>query len=224
MALVAVPGYGAVEIPVWVNDLPSFLRWVHSGELPEKPAVHFINGQVWVDFHMEELNSHNRVKAAFHSALYDLVVAEDLGEYFPDGMRLTSDAAGFSCEPDAMFVSHAALEAGRVTFRAGETTGATATEAVGTPDVVIEIVSPSSEDKDTEWLFPNYWNAGIPEYWLIDCRGSSIAFNIYRHGPRGYTAARRSGGWVRSAVFGRAFRLTRQQPRSGIARYTLEVR
>jgi Uma2 family endonuclease len=224
MALVAVPGYGAVEIPVWVVDLPSFLRWVHSGELPEKPAVHFINGQVWVDFHMEELNSHNQVKFAFHRLLGELVVAEDLGEYFPDGMRLTNDDAGFSCEPDAMFASHATLEAGRLTFRAGPTTGANATEAVGTPDVVIEIVSPSSEDKDTEWLFPNYWNAGIPEYWLIDCRGTDTLFDIYRHTPRGYVAARRTGGWVRSAVLGRAFRLTRLQPRSGIARYQLETR
>jgi Uma2 family endonuclease len=224
MIRVAVPGYGALEIPSWVIDLPSFLRWVHSDDFPEKPAVHFINGQVWVDFHMEEVNSHNQVKLAVHMALGGLVIADDLGGYFPDGMRLTSEIAEFSCEPDGMFISHDSLAAGRVTFRAGETTAGRMTEAVGTPDAVIEIVSPSSEDKDTEWLFPNYWNAGIPEYWLIDCRGKEVVFDIYKHGPKGYTAVRKSAGWVKSPVFGKSFQLVRRDARSGITRYALETR
>ena len=139
-------------------------------------------------------------------------------------MRLTNEDAEFSCEPDGMFVSHATLEAGGVTFRAGETTAAHMTEAVGIPDVVIEIVSPSSEEKDTDRLFRNYFAAGIPEYWLIDGREADVRFDIYKRGAKGYTAARKSAGWVKSAAFGKAFRLVRLPERHGIARYALEVR
>ncbi len=224
MARLIAPGFDTLDIPVWVVDLPSFVRWVHSVDLPKRPTVHFIDGEPWVDYSMEEVNSHNQVKAAIHSSLWQLTTTADLGEYFPDGMRVTNEDAEFSCEPDGMFVSHATLEAGGVTFRAGETTGAHMTEAVGTPDLVIEVVSPSSEEKDTDRLFRNYFAAGITEYWLIDGRGAEVRFDLYRRGARGWTAARRSAGWVRSAVLGRAFRIVRLPERRGIARYSLEVR
>lgn len=224
MARLIAPGFDTLDIPVWVVDLPSFVRWVHSVDLPKRPTVHFIGGEPWVDYSMEEVNSHNRVKAALHAVLWQLVTSEDLGEYFPDGMRLTNEDADFSCEPDGMFVSHATLAAGGVTFRAGETTGSHMTEAVGTPDLVIEVVSPSSEEKDTDRLFRDYFRAGIPEYWLIDGRGAEVRFDIFRRGARRFTASRRSDGWVRSAVFGRSFRLVRLAERQGIARYSLEVR
>lgn len=34
---------------------------------------------------------------------------------------------------------------------------------VGTSDLVVEVVSATTEDKDTEWLMSAYHNAGIPE-------------------------------------------------------------
>ena len=70
MARVIAPGFDTLDIPVWVVDLPSFVRWVHSTELPKRPTVHFINGQIRVDYSMEEVNSHNQVKAAIHAALW----------------------------------------------------------------------------------------------------------------------------------------------------------
>ena len=138
-------------------------------------------------------------------------------------MRLTNEDAEFSCEPDGMFMSHATLQAGGVTFRAGETTGAHMTEAVGTPDLVIEIISPSSEEKDTADLFEDYFAAGITEYWLIDCRGEDMRFDVYKRGSKGFTNTRKTAGWVRSAVLGKSFRLVRREPRSGISRYVLEI-
>ena len=76
--------------------------------------------------------------------------------------------------------------------------------------MVLEVISPSSEEKDTEIMPRLYWRAGIPEYWLIDVRGDRLDFRILRRGARGYTAVRPRGGWVKSAVFGRSFRLERR--------------
>src|SRR5256885_8764701 len=43
-------------------------------------------------------------------------------------------------------------------------------ELEGTPDMVLEVVSESSVQKDTKRLRQLYWQAGIREYWLVDAR------------------------------------------------------
>ena len=97
-------------------------------------------------------------------------------------------------------------------------------EIEGTPDMVLEVVSGSSVSKDTEWLRDLYWKAGIAEYWLVDCRGERVDFDILRHTAGGYSATGKSAGWIESTVFGHAFLLTRQADEMGQPEYTLEAR
>ena len=76
--------------------------------------------------------------------------------------------------------------------------------------MVLEVVSDSSVRKDKRILPDLYWRAGIPEYWLVDARGKSPEFTIFKHGREGYTPTRpQRGGWLKSDVFGRSFRLCR---------------
>ena len=222
MSRVLVRPVGELVIPSGVTDLASFREWVHSGELPEKLAVHFIANEVWVDL-MEEPFVHNRVKTAVYFTLEGLNRAEKLGFVFSDGALLTNDRADLGCEPDAMFVSAESLNTRRVTFTAGATTGAVATEMVGSPDLVVEVVSRSSVEKDTVLLFDAYFMAGVLEYWLIDARDEAdIRFDIYRRGTKGFTAVRRAKGWVKSDVFDRKFRLT-PRVEFGLTDFDLEV-
>jgi len=217
-----IPRFGEVHIPGGITDLAAFRRWVHSRPLPGKLAAHFLRGEVWVDFHMEVAFTHNFVKMAVYTTLGPICEADGL--FFVDGMLMTNDAAGLGTEPDGMFVSNASIGAKRVEFVSGED-DSEATELVGTPDLVIEIVSPSSEDKDTEWLMSAYHNAGIPEYWLIDAREEDdLQLDIFKHAAKGYTAARKSGAWVKSVVLGKSFRLTRTVGPHGYPRFRLEVR
>jgi Uma2 family endonuclease len=51
-------------------------------------------------------------------------------------------------------------------------------EILGSPDLVVEIVSDSSVRKDTTLLRDAYWKAGVREYWLFDARGAEIRFDI----------------------------------------------
>ena len=223
MVMVMTWKYGAVDVPSGVQEFDTFLRWVHSEEFPEKLKAHFINGQARVDF-VEEAFSHNAVKTALSVVLATLVRAENLGRYFSDGMRFTNDDIRFSTVPDAVFVSAASFAAGRVTFRAGQTTGAVATELVGSPDLVVEVVSPSSADWDTESMMTNYYDAGVSEYWVIDARDEdSPTFTIFRRAAKEFVAVRKSKGWVKSPVFGKSFRLVRTE-QLGMADYVLEVK
>jgi Uma2 family endonuclease len=215
---------GNVRVPDGVRSLDAFCRWRETADLPENLPVHFINGEVWVDV-MEEMFSHNRLKTALGISLGQLIEGDDLGMYVTDGMLLTNTEAQLGTEPDAMFLSNESLAAKRVTFTAGKRRGARATRVVGTPDLVVEIISPHTADKGTEWLMSAYHNAGIPEYWLIDARtDDDLRFDIYKRGTRGYTASRKSDGWVKSVVLSKQFRLTRSEGKSGYVRFTLEAR
>lgn len=214
--------HGKVRIPGWVVDLATFRRWVRSGELQEKLRAHFLDGEVWVDLFMEEAFSHNFVKNAVYAALMPLTAGRGL--FFSDGMLFTNDDAGIGTEPDAMFVSDESLESGRVELAAGADPEATATEIVGSPDLIVEVVSRSTEEKDTELLMAKYHDAGVTEYWVSDARDEDdIRFDILKWNKKEYTAAQKSGGWVKSAVLGKSFRLVRQV-KHGYPRFTLEVR
>lgn len=223
MSRVLARPFGEVVIPDGLTDLAAFRAWVHSGDLPEKLKVHFINGEAWVDF-MEEAFSHNAVKTAITVALAVLVKQEGLGRYWSDGMFLTNDDAELATTPDGMFVSTQSFEDERVWFTAGGRSGAVATEMVGSPDVVIEIVSPSSVEKDVDRLMTAYFRAGIAEYWVIDVRDEDDPIlAIHRRGTRAFAAVRKVKGWAKSDVFGKSFRLVSAQV-AGLLDFVLEVK
>jgi Uma2 family endonuclease len=212
----------SVRIPAWVVDLESFRRWVHSDEVPEKLRVCFLDGEVWVDMSQEQFYSHNQIKTELTVVLGGLVNAQGLGRYATDGMLLTNIDANLSAGPDGIFISEASLSSDRVRLVKGKKGGYV--ELEGTPDMVLEVVSDSSAKKDTDTLRDLYWEAGIPEYWLVDARGEEVEFTILRRTAKDYAPARKHGGWLKSAVFGKSFRLTQQTDARGNPKYTLEVR
>jgi Uma2 family endonuclease len=211
-----------VRIPPSIDDLEAFRHWLHSDEFPEEGRICYLRGEVWVDMSKEQVFSHNQVKTEYTRSLANLARDSALGRFFADGVRITNLAADLSGEPDGTFVRTQSFQTGTIRLVEGKREGYL--ELEGTPDMVLEIVSPSSVAKDTETLFDLYWRAGIPEYWLVDARGAALEFNIFQHGARGYSALRRQGGWLKSKVFGKSFRLTRQSDALGHPQYTLEIK
>ena len=119
------------------------------------------------------------------------------------------------------FISHEALDAGRAELVPGQEEGFT--EVQGAPDMVLEIVSPSSVKDDTETLRELYWDAGVPEYWLVDARGPHLQFDILKWQAKGYTVTRKQKGRLRSQVFGASFELKQDTDRRGHPRFQLVV-
>jgi Uma2 family endonuclease len=212
----------SVDIPDGISDLARFRRWVHSDEFPETGRICFLDGRVWIDMSKEQVFTHNQLKQEFNLVVGGVVKAERLGRFFPDGLFLTNDRAQLACQPDGTFVSRQTLKSGRVHLVAGEKEGYL--ELEGTPDMVLEIVSASSVEKDKETLFDLYWRAGIPEYWVVDAREDRLEFDIFRHGAGGYVATRKQGGWLKSGIFGKSFRLSRHLDDMGNPEYSLSVR
>jgi Uma2 family endonuclease len=213
---------GVIAVPAWVTDIDSFRRWTDSEDCPNEYRLGWLKGEVWIDMSREQVFSHNLVKTEITVVVGYLVRAEKLGVYLSDGLLLSNFAADISGNPDATFISHDTLRSDRVRLIEGKRGGFT--EIQGSPDMVLEVVSDSSVQKDYELLRRAYWEADIREYWLVDARKAPARFMILRHGSRGYVAARNQDGWVKSVVFGKSFRLTQTQNDLGHPEFTLAVR
>jgi Uma2 family endonuclease len=97
-------------------------------------------------------------------------------------------------------------------------------ELVGSPDLLVEIISRSSVRKDKVLLREAYHRARISEYWLIDARGEDIDFKLLWWRRTGYVAAVPRDGWLRSRILRHEFKLERVRHRLGLWRYTLHAR
>jgi len=211
-----------VNIPDWVVDLESFRRWADADDFPEKGRIWYLPGGVWVDMSKEQIFTNVLLKTEIASVLRPLAKRNRLGFYLADGAFFSNEEADIAGRPDGLFVSNASLDAKRVRLVEGMEAGHV--EVEGTPDMVLEVVSDGSVRKDRVVLREAYWKAGIREYWLVDARKEALSFDVLRHTAKGYAAARKQQGWVRSNVFGKSFRLDRATDARGNPDYTLEVR
>jgi Uma2 family endonuclease len=212
-----------VRVPSRALTLNGFREWATSSDFPERVRAAFIDCEVFLEKSNEEAEAHVGVKTEIYAVLAPLVHKEKLGKFYSDGVLLTNEAAGVSNNPDACFCSGKSLRSGRVRVVPREGQPGPFQDLVGTPDWVLEVISDSSVDKDCDWLREAYHKAGIAEYWLIDARGDDIEFVILTHKKTGYAQTQSKGGWQRSKVFARDFRLTRRQDEFGLWEYTLAI-
>lgn len=210
-----------VGIPLWVIDLDSFRAWADRNDFPDMGRIDYIKGEVWIDMSKEQIFTHVAVKTEIARVLASLVKAARTGLFFGDGAFVSNVDADIAVNPDAIFISHAARQ-DRVRLLEGTKRGYV--EMEGSPDMVLEVVSDSSVRKDAQQLRQDYWEAGIREYWLVDARKEPIVFDILRYTPKGYRTTVKKEGWIKSAVFGKSFRLTCQTSEFGDPEYSLEVR
>ena len=213
----------AIEVPERVRQsLAAFRVWAGNNDLPEKTRVDFYRGKVWVDMGREQIFTHGLLKTEIAIVVGGFVRSNDLGNYWCNGILVSNLQADLSGNPDGTFVSHDAIETGRMKLFDGAQEGYT--EIIGTPDMVLEVVSASSVSKDNVSLREAYFEAGIPEYWLVDARGERLEFQILKRGDKDFQETRKVGGWLKSTAFGKSFKLTRGTDRSGNPTFKFEVK
>lgn len=213
---------GTVRVPITLTTLDAFRSWVQSDGVSEEARAYFLDGEVWIDMSREQLFSHNQVKGELNRVLGEIAKSERLGIYLPDGMLLSNSVANLSAQPDGAFFSYKSEREGRVLLVEGAKHGII--ELEGALDMVIEVVSDSSVEKDKKVLPDLYYRAGILEYWLIDARNKSVDFRIFGRGATGFEPISAVDRWTRSIVFGRDFRLSLQADPLGHPEYLLDYR
>jgi Uma2 family endonuclease len=212
----------AFVVPAWVRDIESFRRWSDTDDFPQDRPVWWLNGEVWIDMGREQIFTYVLLKTRISARLSLLSEEGDLGLFFGDGVLLSNFAANISGNPDGTFLARETLVSDRIRLLEGSKGGYT--EIQGSPDMVLEVVSDSSVAKDYELLRKAYWEADVRESWRVDVRRGALKFDILRHTPRGYVATRKQDGWVKSAVFGKSFKLSRRANDRRQPEFTLAVR
>jgi len=97
---------------------------------------------------------HQRISRKIEFLLQDFVEKNKLGEvyYAPLDVHLGEDVV----QPDILFVSKARSKI------------ITKEEILGAPDLVIEILSPATAERDRTYKKTLYARHGVQEYWIVD--------------------------------------------------------
>jgi len=211
-----------IVIPA-IADLAGFRSWASSEGFPETGRIDYVRGQIEVEMSPEDLYTHGSPKVELLVVIGTRVRARQLGELYTDRSRISCPDADLSAEPDIVFVSNEALESDRVRLIPKAFGGLDRyVEMEGAPDLIVEIISDSSQRKDTARLPAAYWQAGVREYWLVDARTEDLLFRIHQRGDSEYEPAPMdSEGFQYSTVLDCAYRLERTRNRFGRLQYTL---
>ena len=129
--------------------------WAEYARLPESGSTRYeVIGDELVVTPSPTLR-HQRIATRLLVALHQFVEADDLGEVFPAPCDVLF-ADGDYFEPDIVFVSKSRQHL--YSDRGIE----------GPPDLVIEILSPSTAARDRGIKLDRYRLFGVPEYWIVD--------------------------------------------------------
>ena len=121
--------------------------------LPEGTLAQFFNGEVLMS--PAPLFQHQRVLARLHLAFARFVEEHGLGEVLAAPLDVTlSDA--LVVQPDLVFISH---DRDGIVTRRGLS---------GAPDLVAEVLSPSTAYYDLTLKRDAYEAHGVDEYWIVD--------------------------------------------------------
>jgi Uma2 family endonuclease len=214
-------------IPLSARTHDGFRQWALSDDYPERGKITFVEGEIIVDMSPESIEEHSAIKTEVCRVLANLVRSKQLGQLHIDGVLISHKSARVSNEPDALFISKSTLQSKSLTFTAEKGRPQSSKEIVGAVDFVLEIVSPSSRRKDQRLLRSAYFNAGIPEYWIIDALvddNEEVKFDVLVAGKSGYESVRPVDGWLASPTFQCSFRLTRERDEDGFWAYTLSMK
>ena len=157
----------------------------------------------WVDGEVELAlsvsDSHQRIGNFLFRLVAEYVEAYELGRVFQleFQMKLAKETSGR--EPDLFFVPNSKL------------TNTQSSYFDGPADLVIEIVSTDSIQRDYEDKFKEYQSGGVLEYWLIDPLSQQVNFfqrdanGVFQRSPSNtegvYDSSALSGFWVREEWF-----------------------
>ena len=125
-----------------------FVDWVGDG------WAEWVNGEVII------MSPVNYEHADYHSFLFALIRGwvdeHDLGKVLTEPCQIRFELAKSRRSPDIIFVSNRKMSLMK------------SAHFEGAPDLIVEIVSPDSQNRDRREKFLEYEKAGVREYWIVD--------------------------------------------------------
>jgi len=131
------------------------ITWQDVRQLPEDGKRHeAIGGELYVT--PAPSLRHQEISKRIFAALLEILEKPGLGRLFYAPLGVEFPATGEGVQPDLLFVSD-------------ERRGILADDWIrGAPDLVIEILSPSTAERDRGIKRDLYERQGVAEYWIVD--------------------------------------------------------
>lgn len=132
---------------------------------------------------------HNELLGSIFSVLLTHVRANRLGRISMDIIVVLDEQAELAYAPDLVFVATEHLDR----IREGR--------VYGPPDLVVEVLSPSTASRDHLNKLDAYFASGVPWYWIVDPEIPGV--EEYRATPEGYlrTATAKPGEPFNPGIF-----------------------
>ena len=170
--------------PPTVPSEPGPYRRADYAALPDDPRCELIHGRFYVS--PSPIRIHQFVVGQIGRVLYDIADATG-GEAIvaPMDVHLADHTVA---QPDVLYVSlerHEILQ----------------TWIEGAPDLVVEVLSPSTARMDRLLKLNRYAEAGVAEYWLVDPAARTIEFFV-NDGEHFVVHTQEGGSWTSPAVAG----------------------
>lgn len=141
-----------------LRQWPAPGKWTYQDylDLPDDGNHYEI---IWGELYMmtpAPTTQHQRISRNLGYALWNFVQEHHLGEILYAPCDLVIEPSATPVQPDILFVSQKRLNI------------ITTENVMGTPDLLIEILSASNPRHDRVTKFKLYEQANVPEYWLVD--------------------------------------------------------
>ena len=148
-----------MSVPQAVQSLPKAFRYSDYLKLPDDDNLYeILKGELVV--RTSPTPSHQRCSMRLSVTLSLYVTQRDLGEIFAAPLDVILDPENPDPEilvkPDLLFVSKDCRQI------------ITETNVQGSPDLIVEILSPSTANTDRDRKFKIYQEVEISHYWIID--------------------------------------------------------
>lgn len=138
--------------------------------MPEGPPYYELEDGELIEWPLRS-RSHQTIVGALCSVLSDYLSDNPIGDFWP-GVEVDLTPMR-TYIPDLSFLLTANLPrfADDIAIQ-------------GPPDLVVEVISPSTAARDRSQKLRAYYQAGVPWYWLVE--GDTLLITEYRHTADGY--------------------------------------
>jgi Uma2 family endonuclease len=123
--------------------------------LPEGTLAEIINNQIFMS--PSPLSKHQKLLNKINNRLYNFLESSGNGEVFTAPLDVYLDETGNAVQPDIIVVLK---ENQRIVNEHGH--------IHGTPDLLVEVLSPSNKEYDLIKKKELYEHFGVMEYWIVD--------------------------------------------------------
>lgn len=112
--------------------------------------------------------NHQFVLGELFATFQEHVKKNQLGRVYISPIDVVMLPFATPVQPDMLFISRDRLNI------------ITETRIEGSPDLVVEVLSPGNIAHDLETKFKAYADAGVKEYWIVDAENCTIQVNVLR--------------------------------------------